>query len=188
MNMAGLQYYKRDDDYIHPAHDRHTRFTRPLGFLVGTFLCFLLWSNFSETSQDDNMARSMLSKATVAAAALLGGQNVLGQATSASSQSATIGTVTISGVASTYSVQYTPPAAIDNGQPIIPNVDDPQAVNAQTVCPGYKASNVQHMSSGFTADLTLAGPAVSRPRFHTETYLLTIISATSMAQTLTSSS
>jgi len=180
--MAGHQYYKRDDDYVHPtqSHRHRPRYIKPLGFLVAIFLFLLLCSNLQP--------QDMLSKATAVAAALLGAQTVLGQATSASSQSATVGTVTISGVASTYSVQYTPPAAIDNGQPIIPNVDDPQAVNAQTVCPGYKASNVQHMSSGFTADLTLAGPAVSRPPSYTGAYLLTIISAMSTASTSTNSS
>lgn len=161
MTMAGPLYYKRDDDYVPAVESRRTRFIRPFSVLLGILLCLLLWSNCSERPEDDNMARSMLSKATAAAAAILGAQTVVGQATTASSQSASIGTVTISGVASTYSVQYTPPAAIDNGQAIIPNVEDPQAVNAQTVCPGYKASNVQHMSSGFTADLSLAGPAVS---------------------------
>jgi alpha-glucosidase len=37
------------------------------------------------------------------------------------------------------------------------NIDDPQAVNAQTVCPGYKASQVQEDEHGLTAILTLAG-------------------------------
>ncbi|KAI2783821.1 glycoside hydrolase family 31 protein [Daldinia loculata] len=47
----------------------------------------------------------------------------------------------------------------DVGQPIIPNIVDPQAINPQTVCPGYVASNVKNTSNGFTADLTLAGEA-----------------------------
>jgi alpha-glucosidase len=42
---------------------------------------------------------------------------------------------------------------------IIPNIDDPNAVNAQKVCPGYKASSVKNTATGFTATLTLAGPA-----------------------------
>jgi alpha-glucosidase len=32
-------------------------------------------------------------------------------------------------------------------------------VNAQDVCPGYKAGNVKHNANGFTATLTLAGTA-----------------------------
>ncbi|KAI1492924.1 glycoside hydrolase family 31 protein [Biscogniauxia mediterranea] len=41
----------------------------------------------------------------------------------------------------------------------IPNIADPQAVDAQDVCPGYKASNVKETSNGLTADLFLAGDA-----------------------------
>ncbi|KAI1823241.1 glycoside hydrolase family 31 protein [Xylaria intraflava] len=40
---------------------------------------------------------------------------------------------------------------------IIPNVQDPNAVNPQSVCPGYKASNVAETALGLTADLVLAG-------------------------------
>jgi len=36
---------------------------------------------------------------------------------------------------------------------------DPTAPDAQTVCPGYTASNVQESASGLEADLTLAGSA-----------------------------
>lgn len=42
--------------------------------------------------------------------------------------------------------------------PVIPNIKDPQGVDAQTVCPGYIASNVQQTDSGFKASLALAGP------------------------------
>src|SRR5436305_10716383 len=34
-----------------------------------------------------------------------------------------------------------------------------KAVDAQTVCPGYLASNVKTSGTGLTADLALAGPA-----------------------------
>ncbi|KAI5859541.1 glycoside hydrolase family 31 protein [Durotheca rogersii] len=47
----------------------------------------------------------------------------------------------------------------DVGQPVIPNVIDPEAVNPQSVCPGYTASNVRTTNNGLTADLTLAGDA-----------------------------
>ncbi|PYH96809.1 extracellular alpha-glucosidase aglu [Aspergillus ellipticus CBS 707.79] len=53
--------------------------------------------------------------------------------------------------------QFTIPASAETGAQLIANIDDPQAVNAQSVCPGYKASNVQRSSRGFTADLNLAG-------------------------------
>lgn len=50
-------------------------------------------------------------------------------------------------------------ANADDGQPVLPNIFDPHAVNAQNVCPGYKAGNVKQNSLGFTATLTLAGTA-----------------------------
>lgn len=55
--------------------------------------------------------------------------------------------------------EFTVPASADIGEQLIANIDDPQAVNPQTVCPGYIASNVQSNEFGFTATLTLAGKA-----------------------------
>ena len=51
-----------------------------------------------------------------------------------------------------------PPDA-DNGQPILPNIFDPKAVNAQSVCPGYKVAKVSRQPYGLTATLNLAGRA-----------------------------
>ncbi|KAF2724910.1 glycoside hydrolase family 31 protein [Polychaeton citri CBS 116435] len=42
---------------------------------------------------------------------------------------------------------------------VTPNILDPTAQDAQKVCPGYKASNVQQTGNRLTADLTLAGNA-----------------------------
>lgn len=53
--------------------------------------------------------------------------------------------------------QFTIPTAADVGANLIANIDDHEAVNAQSVCPGYKASNVHQSSKGFTATLELAG-------------------------------
>ena len=53
------------------------------------------------------------------------------------------------------SSQYTIPASANIGANLIANVDDPQAVNAQTVCPGYKASNVHQTSTVSYTHLTL---------------------------------
>jgi alpha-glucosidase len=39
------------------------------------------------------------------------------------------------------------------------NIKDPLALDAQTECPGYIASNVKQTASGFTASLNLAGDA-----------------------------
>ena len=54
---------------------------------------------------------------------------------------------------------FTLPASADVGKNILPNINDPEAVDPQAVCPGYRASNVQVTESGFTAYLDLAGAA-----------------------------
>lgn len=46
---------------------------------------------------------------------------------------------------------------------ILPNIDDPEAVDAQSVCPGYIASDVKRTAFGFAATLALAGQPVSAP-------------------------
>ncbi|KAI3322938.1 glycoside hydrolase family 31 protein [Xylariaceae sp. AK1471] len=46
-----------------------------------------------------------------------------------------------------------------DGGAIIPNIRDPEAVDPQSVCPGYMATNVIEAPLGFTADLILAGDA-----------------------------
>ncbi len=51
----------------------------------------------------------------------------------------------------------TVPTDAQNGAVLLPNVNDPKAVNAQDVCPGYTGSNVKNTANGFTATLTLAG-------------------------------
>lgn len=53
--------------------------------------------------------------------------------------------------------QFTIPASADAGANLIANIDDPEAVNVQSACPGYKATDVKHTSQGFTANLGLAG-------------------------------
>ncbi|KAK4985984.1 hypothetical protein LTR66_008016 [Elasticomyces elasticus] len=50
---------------------------------------------------------------------------------------------------------------IDAAPSLVPAIYDPTAPNAQAICPGYKASNVVNTTQGFTADLTIAGPACS---------------------------
>lgn len=51
------------------------------------------------------------------------------------------------------------PSSINYAPSITPTIMDPTAPNAQSVCPGYTASNVQESSTGVTASLTLAGSA-----------------------------
>jgi alpha-glucosidase len=61
--------------------------------------------------------------------------------------------------ATSSSPQFTLPAEANKSPAVLPNIKDPSAVDAQTVCPGYIASNVQHTASGLTASLSLAGSA-----------------------------
>ncbi|KAH8690762.1 putative alpha-glucosidase AgdA [Talaromyces proteolyticus] len=55
--------------------------------------------------------------------------------------------------------QFTVPNSVNYGANLIANIDDATAVNAQKVCPGYTASNVQKTEFGITATLKLAGAA-----------------------------
>ncbi|KAK7544788.1 alpha-glucosidase [Phyllosticta citribraziliensis] len=55
-----------------------------------------------------------------------------------------------------YAPRFTVPADADTGAPLIANIDDSEAVDAQDVCPGYKASHVRRNAYGFTATLSLA--------------------------------
>ena len=85
-----------------------------------------------------------------------------GLTTAAGSATASVGTATIDGTPTTYSVAFTVPADADVGPSLLPNIYDSEAVQAQTVCPGYKASDVQKTEYGMTAQLSLAGSPVCR--------------------------
>ncbi|KKZ66865.1 alpha-glucosidase [[Emmonsia] crescens] len=54
---------------------------------------------------------------------------------------------------------FTMPANADQGALLLPNIKDPESVNAQDVCPGYLASDVKETTHGFSATLSLAGKA-----------------------------
>ncbi|KAK8075651.1 alpha-glucosidase [Apiospora hydei] len=69
---------------------------------------------------------------------------------------------------------FTVPADADEGKNIIPNVKDPEAVDPQVVCPGYKASNVVQTTNGLTADLTLAGKPCNLYGNDIESLILTV--------------
>lgn len=87
--------------------------------------------------------------------------------------SGTIGDATING-SPTFRSVFTVPAVADLGANVLPNIQDPQAVDAQTVCPGYKASNVQQNSHGLSAVLMLAGTACNVYGTDIETLNLTV--------------
>jgi alpha-glucosidase len=66
---------------------------------------------------------------------------------------------TLAGTPTAFRPVFTIPPSADEGVEQIPNVYDPQAVNAQDVCPGYKASGLEQGDRGLSATLTLAGAA-----------------------------
>lgn len=66
---------------------------------------------------------------------------------------------TLNGTPTSFRSVFTIPASADVGADLIPNIQDPQAVNAQDVCPGYTASQLQQNKRGLSAVLTLAGDA-----------------------------
>ena len=69
---------------------------------------------------------------------------------------------------------FTIPAAADEGKTLLPNVLDPDAVDAQSDCPGYTASDLQNSSIGFTAYLNLAGSACNVYGTDVENLTLTV--------------
>lgn len=83
-----------------------------------------------------------------------------GLTTAAGSRTESIATATIDGTPTTYSVAFTVPASADIGPNILPNIKDPNAKQAQQLCPGYTASKVQRTKYGFSASLSLSGEPV----------------------------
>lgn len=69
------------------------------------------------------------------------------------------GTAAVSGSTSSFRPIFTVPPEAALSAPVLPNINDPQAVDAQTVCPGYIGSNVVRTQNGLTATLKLAGKA-----------------------------
>jgi alpha-glucosidase len=71
-------------------------------------------------------------------------------------------TLALAGVSSaqqTFAPQPTLPASTGDGMNLLPTLQNATAPDAQTVCPGYKASNIRETSSGVMATLSLAGAA-----------------------------
>lgn len=69
---------------------------------------------------------------------------------------------------------FTVPPDAQSGASILPNIKDPEAVDAQFVCPGYSASNVVRTNSGLVATLKLAGIACNVYGTDIETLNLTV--------------
>jgi alpha-glucosidase len=64
---------------------------------------------------------------------------------------------TLNGTPTSFRSVFTIPPSADTGADLIANIKDPEAVNAQDVCPGYKAAQLQKDAGGLSAVLTLAG-------------------------------
>ncbi|KAH6643027.1 glycosyl hydrolases family 31-domain-containing protein [Boeremia exigua] len=84
---------------------------------------------------------------------------VAGTAAQVQTATPTSASTTLTGTSTSTSVrsQFTIPASADQGAYLISNIHDPEAVNAQDVCPGYKASQLQETDDGISAVLRLAG-------------------------------
>ncbi|KAL9118764.1 MAG: hypothetical protein Q9187_004688 [Circinaria calcarea] len=90
-------------------------------------------------------------------------------------------TGTISGTTAAFRPIFTVPATADQGAVLLPNIYDPQAIDAQTVCPGYTASNVVWTPLGLTADLSLIGGKACNV-YGTDIFNLNLIPSTHSGQ------
>ena len=84
-------------------------------------------------------------------------QNVIGMTSLPSMTGSAI--ATIDGTPTSFRPIFTVPARADLGATLLPNINDPRAVDAQTVCPGYTASDLKRSLYGLSATLELAGAA-----------------------------
>lgn len=98
----------------------------------------------------------------------------LGKLSTAQTPSKTASDSVDSAVATTFRPVFTVPADADIGAPVLPNIIDPEAVDAQSVCPGYKGSDVVTKPTGLTATLSLAGKACNVYGTDIETLNLTV--------------
>ncbi|KAI9805910.1 MAG: hypothetical protein M1825_000524 [Sarcosagium campestre] len=88
------------------------------------------------------------------AGALFYSQSVLSQV-----PTSTFLSTTITEDKSTSRAIFTVPPQAELGAKLLPNLQDPDAVDAQLVCPGYTATDVRQTKVGLTAELYLAGAA-----------------------------
>ena len=82
--------------------------------------------------------------------------------------------VSIDGTTSTFRPIFTVPPAADLGATLLPTINDPNAIDAQAVCPGYKASDLISSPYGLSATLRLAGDACNVYGTDVETLNLTV--------------
>lgn len=127
---------------------------------LGLFFLYFLNFNFLEhplsgLHQDTDMALSSLFQASALATSLVA--LTAAQEATTTPSTPTGWSTTLAGTATAFQPVFTIPASADEGVDLIPNIQDPQAVNAQDVCPGYKASQLKETEDGISAVLKLAG-------------------------------
>lgn len=125
----------------------------------------MTWSQFgllrwqSESDLDSVPLSTMGPRFQVGIAGVVLGALTLSHAQGQSSASGVSTTLSSQGSSTSFRPIFTVPASVERGQPLLPNVQDPQAVDPQTVCSGYVASDAVSSGSGLTAKLSLAGQA-----------------------------
>ncbi|CAI6267938.1 unnamed protein product [Periconia digitata] len=139
---------------------------RTSGHLLSQLACKVLPENFhsslpgfadqSRTSESNWAAMMAPSRLLKTASVFLSlqaasqGQNVTSSATSTVESA-------IGSPSTSFRPAFTIPTEADKGADLLPNIKDPDAVDAQEVCPGYKASEVKETERGLAAILRLAG-------------------------------
>lgn len=98
----------------------------------------------------------------------------LGKVSNAQTPSKTAGGDVANAATTAFREIFKVPSNTDNGISVLPNSEDPDAVDAQSVCPGYTGSNVVTEATGLTATLSLAGKACNVYGTDIETLNLTV--------------
>ncbi|MCJ1378847.1 hypothetical protein MMC17_001946 [Xylographa soralifera] len=123
-------------------------FSTPLALFNAFFYFTILLSKLSQAQSSD------VDTSVRPSGSLIGATSATTLPTAGAATVAASGTAT-----TTFAPLFTVPAAADSGVTLLPNINDPNATDAQTMCPGYTGSDVLRTPYGLTATLTLAGPA-----------------------------
>lgn len=127
---------------------------------LGLFSLYFLSRSFQNRPvtgihHDEDMAPSSFFQASALVTSLVALTTAQEQTTTPTTP--TGWSTTLAGTPTAFKPVFTIPASADVGADLISNIQDPQAVNAQDVCPGYKASQLKKTDDGISALLTLAG-------------------------------
>jgi len=120
------------------------------------------WPSFTDASLSEDLQKALdrLSLTIMARSSLTFLSSLLALTAAQTPISSESGwSTTLAGTPTSFRSVFTLPPSVDEGVQQIPNIYDPAAVNAQDVCPGYKASDLNKGDRGLSATLTLAGKA-----------------------------